>query len=162
VLAELILAVLAIALLVTLRSWRKVGFRAFPNLRDVRLYWIPLFPVLPVLAAAVVGISRMRFEDFVFLLVLACLIGFVEEVFFRGLILQALVPAGPWRAAILSSIAFGLMHLLNLLFGADLAITTGTAAGRLQRRLRTRRTPGSCNRDLSAPGAAPWHAHPPH
>jgi membrane protease YdiL (CAAX protease family) len=55
--------------------------------------------VLPVVATAVVGISQMRTEEFVFFLVLACLIGFVEEVFFRGLVLQALAPAGLWRAA---------------------------------------------------------------
>lgn len=122
-LAELILTVLAIALLTGLRSWRTVGFRALPRLRDLRLYWIPLFPVLPVVAAAIASISRMRVENVLFFLVLACLIGFVEEVFFRGLILRALAPAGLWRAAILSSIVFGVMHLLNLLFGADLVAT---------------------------------------
>jgi len=122
-LAELILAALAIALLTALRSWRQVGFRALPRLRDLRLYWVPLLPVLPVVWVAIVSISRMRFEEVVLFLVLACLIGFVEEVFFRGLILQALAPMGLWRAAILSSIVFGAMHLLNLLYGADLVAT---------------------------------------
>ena len=122
-LPELILAALAIALLTALRSWRRVGFRALPRLSDLRLYWIPLLPVLPVAWVAIVSISRMRFEEFVLFLFLACLVGFVEEVFFRGLILQALAPTGLWRAAILSSIVFGAMHLLNLLFGADLIAT---------------------------------------
>ncbi|WP_146755327.1 CPBP family intramembrane glutamic endopeptidase [Arthrobacter sp. AQ5-05] len=88
-LAELFLAALAVALLTALRSWRQVGFRA-----------------LPVAWVAIVNISRMRFEEFVLFLALACIIGFVEEVFFRGLILQALAPMGLWRAAILSSIVF--------------------------------------------------------
>lgn len=127
-LAELILAALAIALLTALRSWRQVGFRALPRLKDLRLYWVPLLPVLPVVWVAIVSVSRMRLEEFLLFLVLACLIGFVEEVFFRGLILQALAPTGLWWAAILSSIAFGAMHSLNLLFGADLIATLLQAA----------------------------------
>jgi membrane protease YdiL (CAAX protease family) len=123
VFAELILAVLAVVLLTVLRSWRKVGFRRLSQLKDLRLYWVPLFPVLPAVAAAILSISRMRFEEIAFFLILAVLIGFVEEVLFRGLILQALAPMGLWRAAILSSILFGMMHLLNLFFGADLGAT---------------------------------------
>ena len=67
--------------------------------------------------------SRMRFEEVVFFVILACLIGFVEEVFFRGLILRALAPGGLWKAAVASAVIFGMMHLLNLLFGADLVAT---------------------------------------
>jgi membrane protease YdiL (CAAX protease family) len=120
---ELALAVLAIVLLTALRAWRKVGFRAPTRLRDLRLYWLPLFPVLPAVPAAIIGISAMRPGDIIYFLVLACLIGFVEEVFFRGVMLQALAPTGLWKAAILSAVVFGAMHLLNLLFGADLAAT---------------------------------------
>ncbi|TFC86407.1 CPBP family intramembrane metalloprotease [Cryobacterium sp. TmT2-59] len=61
----------------------------------------------------------MRFEEVVFFALLACLVGFVEEVFFRGLILQAFAPSGFWRAAVVSSVVFGATHSLNLLFGAD-------------------------------------------
>ncbi len=50
---------------------------------------------------------------------LAGLIGFVEEVFFRGLILRAIAPRGLWKAAIISSIVFGLLHSLNPLAGAN-------------------------------------------
>ncbi|MFJ6003816.1 lysostaphin resistance A-like protein [Arthrobacter sp. NPDC092385] len=122
-LAELILALSAITLLAALRAWRNVGFRALPRVIDLRLYWIPLLPVLPGVAAAVVSLSSSRFQDLVVFSVLALFIGFVEEVFFRGLILQALVPQGLWRAAIVSSVLFGLMHSLNLLFDADPAAT---------------------------------------
>lgn len=122
-LVELVLAVLAIALLTALRSWRTVGFRALPRWSDLRFYWIPLLPLLPVAVAAIIGISRMRFDEVLFFAILACLIGFVEEVFFRGLILRALASAGLWRGAVVSSIVFGVMHLLNLLFGADLVAT---------------------------------------
>jgi uncharacterized protein len=121
--AELVLALLATVLLTALRSWRNAGFHALPSLKDVRLYWVPVLPLLPVLIAVVTGMSRMRVDEVAFYLVLACLVGFAEEVYFRGLMLRALVSLGLWRAAVISSVLFGVMHLQNLLFGADLAGT---------------------------------------
>ena len=122
-LAEIVLAVLAVVLLTMMRSWRNAGFRALMSPKDLRLYWVPMFPLLPVLIALATGISRMRFSEVVFYLVLACLVGFVEEAFFRGLMLRSLSTLGLWQAAMISSAVFGLMHLQNLLFGADLAGT---------------------------------------
>ena len=51
------------------------------------------------------------------LLVTALLIGFAEEAIFRGLMLTALTARGPWTAAIVTSVLFGLSHSLNLLSG---------------------------------------------
>jgi membrane protease YdiL (CAAX protease family) len=123
ILAELVLAVLAIVLLTALRAWRNAGFQALSSLKDLRFYWVPVLPLLPVLVAVVTGTFRMRVDEVAFFLVLACLVGFAEEAYFRGLMLRALVSAGPWRAAVISSALFGVLHLQNLLFGADL---TGT------------------------------------
>lgn len=120
---ELLLAVLAIIMLTVLHAWRRVGFRVLTHVKDLRLYWFALFPLLPALPAAVVGIAGMRLSDVAYFLTLACLVGFAEEVFFRGLLLRALAPSGLWRAAILSSVVFGAMHMLNLLSGADMAAT---------------------------------------
>lgn len=50
------------------------------------------------------------------------------RIFFRALILQALASCGIWRAASGSSIIFGLMHVLNLLYGADFLATLLQAA----------------------------------
>ena len=53
------------------------------------------------------------------------LVGFTEEVFFRGLIANfffdkhAKDPAGVWTATIWSGLLFGLMHLMNLLGSTD-------------------------------------------
>lgn len=125
--AEVVLATLAVALVRRLRCWRGIGFRPLTTLRDLRLFWIPLFPVLPALPAAVAalagqgtsaGIGRLGFW-----LAVAALVGFVEETAFRGLILRALAPRGVRRAAVVSSVLFGSMHVVNLLFGADLGAT---------------------------------------
>ena len=47
----------------------------------------------------------------------------MEEAIFRGLILRTLLPQGLLRAAVLSSMIFALVHLLNLAGGANLAAT---------------------------------------
>jgi hypothetical protein len=126
--SELVLAAVAVVLLTTRRSWRTVGFRSLRRLKDFRLYWVPVLPLLPVVAAVVHGLSRMHTGEILAYLMLACVIGFVEEVFFRGLILQALASYGLWWAASISSIIFGLMHVLNLLYGADFLATLLQAA----------------------------------
>jgi membrane protease YdiL (CAAX protease family) len=56
-------------------------------------------------------------------LALALLVGFVEETYFRGMILRALLRRGPWQAVIISSLFFGILHLLNGAAGANLAAT---------------------------------------
>ena len=114
--ANLALAVLGAGLLTRLRCWKEAGFRAFAVGRDLRLYWLPFIPVLVNLSF---GIAQMSFGQVAFYFVVAGLVGFVEEVFFRGLILRAIAPRGLWRAVIISAIAFGLLHSMNLLAGSN-------------------------------------------
>ena len=125
--AEFVLAIVAVVIVTRTHAWRHIGFHRLRTMRDLRFFWIPLFPVFMALPATVTwaaGLDPSRMlEHLVFWLVLATLVGFVEEVFFRGLILRALAPRGIWLAAVASSFLFGLMHLVNLLFGADLDAT---------------------------------------
>ena len=46
--------------------------------------------------------------------VLTIVIALAEETFFRGLIFTALLPAGTFRAVIISSFLFAALHLLNI------------------------------------------------
>ena len=116
IIANVSLAILGIVLLTRLQLWKEVGFRAFAVPSDLRLYWLPLFPALINLSFGIDQISILQFAMF---FVVAGLIGFVEEVFFRGLILRAIAPLGLWRAAIISSVIFGVAHSLNILSGAN-------------------------------------------
>ena len=47
----------------------------------------------------------------------------MEEAVFRGLVLRILLPQGQLRAAVLSSMIFAVVHLLNLIAGANFADT---------------------------------------
>jgi membrane protease YdiL (CAAX protease family) len=119
-LANLGLAILGAALLTGLRWWRVVGFRAPAAPRDLRLYWLPCALVLVNLASGIaLGFARMGLGRVAYFIAMTGLIGFVEEVFFRGLILRALASRGLWRAALVSAVLFGLAHSLNALSGAN-------------------------------------------
>ena len=46
-------------------------------------------------------------------------VGFLEEIIFRGFLMKAIYPINAKRAVIISSVTFGLGHIVNLLNGAD-------------------------------------------
>ncbi len=50
-------------------------------------------------------------------------VGFLEELIFRGLLFKAMCPDGIKSAFIVSSLTFGMGHIVNLLNGADLLPT---------------------------------------
>lgn len=120
--AEAALACIAAVVLTRFRLWRTVGFRALAP-RGLRLYWVPLFPVLVMVPSVASRVGDIGLKQVGFYLILAALVGFTEEVAFRGMILQSISPRGPWLAAIISAGLFGLMHSLNMFAGAD---PTGT------------------------------------
>jgi CAAX protease family protein len=62
------------------------------------------------------------------LILLALMIGFVEESVFRGLMLTALREPGEWWAIVVTSVLFGVTHLANVLAGATLLETVSQVA----------------------------------
>jgi uncharacterized protein len=113
-LATTVLSVLAAGLLSALGWWRAVGFRRAATPRDL-LWVLPL--LLPVIFSLFMGLEFKSLLLTCELLIIALLIGFSEETIYRGLMLNALKAKGPWTAAIVTSVLFGLSHSLNLLSG---------------------------------------------
>ncbi len=68
---------------------------------------------------------RMNFSppETVLYIVSMLLVGFLEEVIFRGLLFKAMCPGGIRSAFIVSSLTFGIGHIVNLLNGAELLPT---------------------------------------
>lgn len=52
----------------------------------------------------------------------ALMVGFAEEGLQRGIALRAMVPSGLMRAALLSSLFFGIAHLINVWQGSSLPV----------------------------------------
>jgi len=110
-----ILTVISVVLLTRLRWWKEVGFRP---LGEYRLLWLPALPLIVTLIEFSFGGGRLvRGTVVLFMLGLTVLNGFAEEVFYRGLMLRALVPKGIWRALVVTSLIFAFTHSMNVLTG---------------------------------------------
>jgi membrane protease YdiL (CAAX protease family) len=108
---------IAIGLLAALGWWRRAGFLTRPTFRR-------LLPFLPLALLPFLLLLNPRLgthSPWMIALIVATMLctGFTEEALFRGVILRALEPLGWMKAALLSSVLFGLIHATGLLTGAD-------------------------------------------
>jgi len=93
-----------------------VGLRALQgNLRQF-LWFVPL---VPIATASLWG--GVQWNDGALMYVASMIfVGILEEIIFRGLLFQAMRPSGLLTAVIVSSVSFGMGHIVNLLSGAPL------------------------------------------
>lgn len=80
---------------------------------------VGILSLIPILN----GITESKSSTIFISLLITSLIGINEEFIFRGIILSALRKNGRLSSIITSSIIFGLFHLLNLVYGADIIDT---------------------------------------
>jgi uncharacterized protein len=116
-LANVALIIIGAGFLTRMRWWGKVGFCRVKGIGNLRFYVVLLVPAVLNLIAGIEIPSPISFFGF---LSLALMVGFAEEVFFRGLMLQALRPKGVWPTALITAALFGITHLMNGLAGRDL------------------------------------------
>jgi membrane protease YdiL (CAAX protease family) len=104
-------AVLIVAALVL--RWGDLGFGPPRPGRSVLLGWLHLLFIGGFIAVAVAG-GLPPATVVLFVLVNTMLVGFSEEVMFRGFLLSAFQGVmGVWPAVILTSVMFGSVHVLN-------------------------------------------------
>jgi uncharacterized protein len=101
-------AVLALVLLAWTGWWREAGFNRPSQWRNLRLLLFPLLVCALTLSGGLFGSGPASLVSAV---ITALVAAFSEEVAFRGLLWRALVPAGPVRAVILTSLLSGLLIL---------------------------------------------------
>lgn len=127
-----LLTILVAVLLSRWGWWRRVGFKPPKTKRDLLYFAIPLvIPlVLNLVPSAALGnppnlleVIADAFSRPTYVLIdlaVSLLISFTQEGIFRGVMLQAILPRGTWKAVIITALLFGLIHLLGLLFqGAE-------------------------------------------
>ena len=85
------------------------------------LFYIPLLVLLTVNLWYGIVLNRSPLETVLYVLAMFC-VGFLEELIFRGLLFQAMAKDGVKSAIIVSSVTFGIGHIVNLIngSGADL------------------------------------------
>ena len=100
----------------------KYGFRApdFPASRF--LFYMPLALIALLQVAGGVQGAPTAVETVCGVLSMLC-VGFLEEVIFRGLLFQAMAKTDVRSAVIVSSVTFGLGHIVNLISGKPLGDT---------------------------------------
>jgi len=119
------ICIFAILMLTLLGWWGESGF-VRPKSWRILLPFLPLFLLVIVSKISEFSSLGVHVSDIHFILLGLFIYvagGFMEEAVFRGLVLRTLLPQGLVRAAVLSSMIFAAVHLLNLAGGADLAAT---------------------------------------
>lgn len=81
------------------------------------LYYIPLLVLLTANLWYGVAMNQSLLETVLYILAMFC-VGFLEELIFRGLLFQAMAEDGVKSAIIVSSVTFGIGHIVNLINGS--------------------------------------------
>lgn len=86
------------------------------------LYFIPLLLIMTANLWNGAAVNVSAAEVLLHILSMLC-VGFVEEVIFRGFFFKAICKDNVKQAILISSITFGIGHIVNLLNGADVVPT---------------------------------------
>ena len=81
------------------------------------LFYIPLLLLLTVNLWYGARLNQPLLETVLYILCMFC-VGFLEELIFRGLLFQAMAKDGVKSAIIVSSVTFGIGHIVNLINGS--------------------------------------------
>ena len=81
------------------------------------LFYIPLLVLLTANLWYGVAMNQSPLETVLYVLSMFC-VGFLEEMIFRGLLFQAMAKNGVRSAIIVSSVTFGIGHIVNLFNGS--------------------------------------------
>ena len=86
------------------------------------LYYIPLILIVSVNLWNGVELNYTVIESVLYVVSMLC-VGFLEEVIFRGFLFKALCTESEKQAIVISSVTFGIGHIVNLLNGAEFLST---------------------------------------
>ncbi len=96
----------------------KYGLCSFKGIWKDYLYFTPLLLIMTANLWNGTAMNVSAAETALYILSMLC-VGFIEEVIFRGFLFKAICKSNVKRAILISSITFGIGHIVNLLNGAD-------------------------------------------
>jgi membrane protease YdiL (CAAX protease family) len=117
------------------RLWQQYGF-CIPQVRaKSMLYYLPIVVMLSANLWHGVTLNDGVPETVLYIVSMLC-VGFLEEVIFRGFLFEAMKKESVTAAIIVSSVTFGIGHIINLINGSGaqllpnlLQVVYATAAG---------------------------------
>lgn len=116
---------LTLLLLGFVSKWKLLEYVGLCSMRGkVRdyLYFIPLILISSVNFWNGLAMNVSPLEAFLYILSM-CFVGILEELIFRGLLFKGMSKDNITAALIVSSLTFGVGHIVNLLYGAPLVDT---------------------------------------
>lgn len=122
--STIINTVFSIMVLILIKSLDKMsyyGLTKVTNWKDY-LYFIPLVLIISTNLWTGININN-SYSEILFHILTMLNIGFLEEIIFRGFLFKMMEKDNVKSAIIVSSITFGIGHIVNLLNGADLVPT---------------------------------------
>lgn len=109
-----------LVVVVLFRWWREVGLAQGPQRGTLKVIW-PWLLFLALFAASALNGGLPPASVTLFILANTLMVGWSEEVMFRGVWLRGLFRSyGIWVAILGSSVLFGAMHVLNVFLTGDL------------------------------------------
>ena len=95
----------------------KYGFCKANVAASKMLFYIPVIVLLTANTWHGFRVNMFPLETILYILSMLC-VGFLEEVIFRGLLFNAMLPNGKNSAIVVSSVTFGIGHIINLFNGS--------------------------------------------
>lgn len=107
-------------LLVLIIYLKRVSYYGLTKITDLKsyLYFIPLLLIVSVNLWNGLSINNTSGEILCHILTMLN-VGFLEEIIFRGFLFKMMAKSNVKSAIIVSSVTFGIGHIVNLLNGAD-------------------------------------------
>ena len=116
-----VLSIAIIIFIVKNKLGEYYGLTSFPDFKKF-IYFIPLLLIMSVNLWNGVNLNNSTTE-IIFHILSMVGVGFLEEIIFRGFLFKMMEKDNVNRAIVVTSITFGVGHIVNLLNGADLIPT---------------------------------------
>lgn len=122
--SAIINTIFSIFLIILIIMLKRVSYYGLTWVKDLKkyLYFIPLIFIVSVNLWNGVNINNSK-SEIIFHILTMINVGFIEEIIFRGFLFKMMAKDNINMAIIVSSITFGVGHIINLFIGADLIPT---------------------------------------
>jgi len=122
--SALINTIFSILLIFLIKYFKRVKYYGLTKVQDLKsyLYFIPLLLIISINLWNGININN-SISEIIFYVITMINVGFIEEIIFRGFLFKMMEQDNVKSAIIVSSITFGIGHIINLFNGALLIPT---------------------------------------
>ena len=122
--STIINTIFSISLIILIKILKRTSYYGLTKITKLKeyLYFIPLLLIISVNLWNGININN-SVNEIIFYILTMINIGFIEEIIFRGFLFKMMEKDNVKTAIIVSSITFGIGHIINLFNGGELVST---------------------------------------